>query len=130
MERLKRWLNKTGKFRFDGRKIGPGEEFNAYPSQVPACFRDTIDLLDDDVKPDTMLEQAEETDNVPVSPELEDKAEEAEEEEEVEQRFVVQRRSAGWYDILDQETGELANAKAIRKEEAEELAEELNDANG
>jgi len=134
MERLCRWRKTAGVFNLDGRRIGPGEEFDAYPSQVPLAFRDTIQMVTEKKFPEAKAKAKPESES-PVVPSLHETVAEAKHEvqsDSVEadvERFYAVRRSGGWYDVRDFETGKVVNQRAMRKPAAEQLARELNNGN-
>ena len=91
-----KWRKKgPGTFRLgDGRKIKPNEVFFAYPHEVPAAFRDLVELVSGDIA----------TDNVPIVP----------------TKFVIGVREDGLCDIVDDE-GKKLNDTPMEKEAAEKL---------
>jgi hypothetical protein len=140
MEKKCRWLNKTGRFSWPDGQVGPGEEFEAFPSQVPSCFRDTIELLgeldeqvDQEVTEDAETVEEEVTfSRHPVSevpPEVEEEvlADEEEDDDYEELYEVVPRNTAGWYNVVRTDLGKVVNEKSLRLEEANKLAQEMND---
>ena len=94
-----RW-KKTGggQARINGRTIKSGETFRAHPSQIPQAFRDII---------------------IPV-----DNIEEQQAPEPV-SAFTVKSRGGGWFDVVNQETGQPVNDNALREEDAKELADKM-----
>ena len=82
--------------RLGDRRIQPGEVFEANINDIPVSFRDLIEVVDPQDK----------IDRPPVS------------------HYTVQRRSIGWYDVIDR-YGKVVNDVALRKTEAEELIKTL-----
>ena len=89
----------------DHRQIKPGEIFEAYPTDVPKVFRSTIVPLD------PIIEITKQTPSyVPLY-------------------FLQARKARGWYNVVDKE-GAIINEHALRKEEAEQLVKNKQDAEG
>ena len=153
MERLCRWLNRFGTYSVNGEDYGPGEEFIAAPSQVPAIFRDVIDCLGDVEEggeatvamPIPTLSTAQ----IPPAPakftrragvgtiQVQDPVPGAVLEINVTDQpdvvipttiFRVEPRegSAGWYDVVNTVTKGIVNFKALRFADAGKLAEGMN----
>ncbi len=78
----------------DGRKIKPGEVFEADIKDIPRVGLQHIETLEDDEK-----------NEIPRAP-MSD--------------YSLQKRSPGWYDVVNGK-GEVVNEGALRKREAEEL---------
>jgi hypothetical protein len=146
------WRNEHGWFSLDGNRYGPGDTFTAYPSQVPAGFRDTISLVKEVEGGNAGMTRrhAEVSDsNLPkrttvsapaepspqrrtvINPPVEEEIEE-EETDEVKTSSaplfsVVAREAKGWYDVVSSLSGEVMNVRGLRIDAAAELAKELND---
>lgn len=80
----------------DRSQVKPGEYFEAAESEVPQAFRDTIVPAED--------------------PKIEVKKEEAT------AKVKLQKRTTGWYDVVDQE-GNVLNKQALRHQEAVKMVE-------
>lgn len=97
------WWRKTGggshRMKRNGKRviIKPGQKFKARPSEIPEAFRDIIIPLEN------LPEEA------PVKIE----------EKEIE----IVHKGSGWYNVVM--NGKIMNEKALRPEEAEELAKNL-----
>lgn len=89
-----------GTLYFNGKTIGYGNVFMAYPHEIPENFRDTIIPLDA-LPDDTVIVEkpAYEVKPKPGAP--------------------------GWYNVVDTETGKVLNEKSLRPKQAQELLEEL-----
>lgn len=127
MERLCKWINEQGSlYLADGKRIGPGETFQALPSSIPAGFRDTVRQLDaGDVVPIPSLALPELNRLAPVEEE-----ETTEEVTGADLLFIVEERAGGgWFDVVNVSTGKAVTERALRRTAAEELAEDLNDVN-
>ena len=85
-----------GTMRIGDRRIQPGEVFDADIKDIPASFRDLIQVVDPQDK----------IDRPPVS------------------QYKVEKRSIGWYNVIDR-YGKVINDVALRKTEAEELIKTL-----
>jgi hypothetical protein len=92
------------------RIIKAGETFEADPEQIPPIFRDTIIPLnpDDLPKPFTRTKASKALAEIEPDP----------------KSFSIQKRNAGWYDVVDQ-GGNFMNENALRIGEAEELIQKL-----
>ncbi len=154
---LFRWLNVSGRFAAPSGVVGPGEEFIATERQVPAAFRDTIQCLGpleggaplSDSAPQPPVFQRGGIVHPPVGPPHpevveavdavvieDDDVEVIDDDAEVEVEaaapapagtYRLAQRSAGWYDVIDEATGEPVNAAALRLGQANALMEELTD---
>ncbi|MFA5526891.1 MAG: hypothetical protein WC992_08705 [Acholeplasmataceae bacterium] len=119
-KRLYRWVNKGGLYDGPTGIVQPGDTFIAYDSQVPQCFRDTIEQLEEIVP-----------DDVVATPELSIQIDEPVAKAEVEAPapaeplYEVSARGAGWYDVINTQTGDVVNEMALRLTAAEALVEEL-----
>jgi len=123
MGRLYKWLNKSGVLYLnDGRRIGPGENFTAPSSLISSGFMDTVIKMDN-----------EEVVPIPHLVEQELKKEQVLKSTTVSvpyNHFIVEERhGGGWYDVIVQGTGLPINKSALRKAQAEALAEEKNNGN-
>jgi len=120
MERLYKWLNKSGVLYLnDGRRIGPGENFTAPSSFISSGFMDTVIKMDnEEVVPIPHLVELDE---------LETPVKESKTVVVPYNHFIVEERhGGGWYDVIVQSTGLPINKSALRKVQAEALAEERN----
>jgi hypothetical protein len=108
-----KWKNiGGGTFQVEaGRIIKSGEIFEADPQQVPQIFRDTIIPLDPDQDPPQTLTRK--------------KAPAKQDPDPPTGKYSIQKRNAGWFDVVDQD-GNYANESALRSGEAEELMLKLN----
>ncbi len=101
------WWRKTGGGSFRGLKgriIKPNEKFQAYEHEIPKSFRDVIIPLQ--TIPSTTKSPAPEVKGVdPVY-------------------TVKARGKGGWYDVVDA-NGKVLNEKALKKEVAEKLVQDL-----
>jgi hypothetical protein len=89
-----------GTLYHNGKAIGPGSVFRAYPHEIPENFRDSIVPLD--ALPD---------DTVKV--------------QKPAYQVVPKPGAPGWYNVVDAETGKVLNEKSLRPKQAQELLEEL-----
>ena len=83
------------------RIIKPGQKFTAYPHEIPEAFRDVVQALE------TLPEHK------PPPPIT-----------GVKGVYVLKSRGSGWYDVIDV-NGKVLNEKALKKEVAEKLIEDL-----
>jgi len=96
-----RWI-KTGGGRFrlaNGKIIKPNQKFSARPDEIPEAFRDVIipiDELPEDIK-------------TPAS---------------VPAVYKLQKRSVGWFDVVDG-NGKILNEQALRRDAALKLIKGL-----
>jgi hypothetical protein len=104
-EKLVKW-RKIGKgfFRMSNRIIKENQIFEAYPSEIPKAFRDSIIPLE---------KQSNNKVPNPVAP-----------VPVLKTKYSPKHVSGGWYDIVD-DNGKVINEKKMRKEEAQELIKEL-----
>jgi hypothetical protein len=125
-----------GFFRLPNRIIKPGEVFWARPDEIPFAFRDTIKPVDAselkektkvpsrpvktpvDVRKQRMMRRA------PVA--KQNKEEEITDAIKPVYSIVSRGEGSPWYDIFD-ENGKQMNAKALRKEKAEEYKKSLEE---
>jgi len=92
-----------GSFRLGNRRIKPGQKFSATLAEIPEQFRDVCVLLDGSPAK-----------NVPI-PVI----------TAVETEYKTKPRGkGGWYDVVDSK-GKVINEKALKKEIAEKLVEDL-----
>jgi len=98
-----------------GKIIKPNEIFTARPEEVPLSFRKHVVALED--IPETVVE--------PVQPFTARRREPSLEEGEKE-AYKVQKRSAGWWDVVNSVSGKVINEKGLREKAAKQLVEELN----
>jgi hypothetical protein len=155
MERLKKWKNRTGTFGLGDVIYGPGEIFNAYDSQVPQIFRNTIDCLGyavrgvaDAITVKEVVAEAPVKEVVdetpvftrkntskgiqvqvpPVTPTTPIDINVTDEVESLKDKFIVSPRegAAGWFNVLNIEDGTIANFNALRRADADTFAEEMN----
>ena len=95
-----------GSFRLStGRRIKPGQVFDAYPSEIPEGFRDQVKPLGDK----TTEEVFKETGII----------------ESKEPGFKKESKGGGWFDVINLKTGKVLNEKSLREEEADKLVEAL-----
>ena len=101
-EKLIEWIKDGGgSFRLgNGKIIKPNQKFFAYPSQIPANFRDVV----------TPLEEV---------PDLEKEEVTVEEPE-----YSLSSRGGGWFDIVDSNE-KVMNEKALKREDALKFIEDL-----
>jgi|WetSurSiteA1Bulk_404760.scaffolds.fasta_scaffold206564_2 hypothetical protein len=91
------------------RYIKPGEIFEAYPSQIPAAFRDTVIPLN----PAKLKEEEQQREEVINKVAVESSA------------YTVKPRGVGgWVDVIDI-NGKVINEKAMKLPAAEELIKKL-----
>jgi len=85
----------------DGSHIKPNQTFLAFPHEIPEAFRDLIKPVNkaDLEEPPVVLESV--------------------------TKFAVKERAPGWFDVIEENTGKVLNQSALRKDEAEKLAQEL-----
>ena len=85
----------------DSRQIKPNQIFLASPHEIPEAFRDIIKPVNkaDLEEPPVVLKSV--------------------------TKFVVRERAPGWFDVIEENTGKVLNESALRKDEAEKLAQEL-----
>ena len=106
----KRSFIKTGKGTFrlaNGKKVKPNEVFQAYPEDIPEAFRDVI-------KPYGQDKQVEEV--FQVTGKVEDPT----------PIYSIQETdSVGWWNVVDSQ-GKVVNENKLRKNDAEELVNQLN----
>lgn len=94
----------------DGRTIKPNEKFNARLELIPMSFRDSIE----EVQP-----------RARASKSASEEESQAEADAQKEEYTVEARQNApGFYDVKDS-SGKLLNEKALRKEDADALKEDL-----
>lgn len=87
-----------GTMGFKGRDIKSGETFRAYKQEIPERFMDLLQLVRDGDK------------------QMQEK------EPEPKQNLRIESVGGGWYNVVNAETGNPVNDKKLRKQEAEELA--------
>lgn len=88
----------------DGRVVKNGDQFWAYPDDIPNAFRKGV----------TEIQPAEEKDV-------------EKESTPVEKKFKPEMTSPGWYDVINTETDKAINENKLRKDEATEMANSLNE---
>lgn len=105
-----RWKKGRGTLTLlNGRTVGPNETFRASLEEIPDSFRDTVTPLDSIQEKSSTEKNAEKND---------------EEVLQEENRYIKEEKSRGWYNVLDTETGDYVNEKALRQDEADALIEE------
>jgi hypothetical protein len=119
-KRLYRWLNKGGLYDGPTGLVRNGEEFQAYDSQIPQGFRDTIECLGEVTVEEAAI-------NPPASIQTEEPptAEVEEDATPAEPLYAVSARGGGWYDVINTQTGEAVSEVAVRLSAAEAIIEEL-----
>ncbi len=94
------WQKKGGgSLTLGSRTIHSGEYFRADEKDIPSAFRDTIVKAEE---PGIKIKEVKE----PV--------------------LRIQRRSSGWFDVVDKD-GKVQNNQALRYQEAEKLVNKAND---
>jgi hypothetical protein len=103
-----RWQKRpnSGSMWLGKRIIKPGEIFLAFRHQIPVAFMDSIICLEEE-----KLAEEKAADNGVIEPRI---------------LFELHHRGGGFYDVVNIETREPMNDKALRKEEADELLNALN----
>lgn len=100
-KKLIRWKNLSGSFRFGGHIIKPNQTFEADREDIPDAFMDTLIPLDN-------IPEVVDVSKQPAS----------------ESGFKLNHRGGGWYDVVDKD-GKPINEKAMKRDEAQELLENL-----
>jgi hypothetical protein len=101
-----------GSLRFMGKMIKPGQEFKAYPYQIPVAFRDVIIAVSGNVdwnNPAPAVEKA--------APPLENVA-------KPEYKLQPRGKSKSLFDVIDGQ-GKVMNTNALSKTVAEQFIEDL-----
>lgn len=108
MVRKTKWKVVHGTFSLPGRgsqRYGPGETFDAFESDVPAAFRDSVVPVGGAPVPDDAeAPQPTETDTITT--------------------FSVEHVGGGWYNVVDG-SGKAVNETSLRQDAAKALVEEL-----
>lgn len=101
-KKLIRWKNTGGSFHFGGRIIKPNQTFEADREDIPDAFMDTLIPLD----------------NIPEVVDV------SKQPAITKDNFNLHHRGGGWYDVVDKD-GKAINEKAMKRDEAQELLENL-----
>lgn len=117
----------------NGKIIKPNQSFEEYLDNIPETFRNTIvykptgKKLDQYDGPEQVLHSETEFELQEAEPQAVLDADQEGQPEYVLERREYEKRereTAGWFDVMDAETEEPVNNKALREDEADALLEE------
>lgn len=109
-----RMIDRQGRHRI----IKPGQVFHAFPDEIPKSFLNLVKLLSGPAEnnavtgPETAVDGSKSSGpTIPMPP--------------TEKPFKIALRAAGWYQVVNTETGKPIVSKSMRKEAAEKMLAEL-----
>lgn len=94
-----------GSLRIGKRIIKPNQEFYAYEDEIPPIFLQRLQVLDGTA--------------------IKEQIKKIEAKGKAENKYEIQARGSGWFDIVNMVSGKKLNERALRVEEAYKLLKEL-----